>query len=141
MKIIAELTIPGEPVGKGRPRFTKNGHSFTPEKTVNYENLVKLTFKSDYPNAEPVAKDVPLAADITAWYRVPASASRKKQEAMLAQKLLPAKKPDTDNIAKAILDALNGLAYYDDAQIVELTVAKRYGTVPCVEVVISEVST
>ena len=66
MKIIAELTIPGEPVGKGRPRFTKNGHSFTPEKTVNYENLVKLTFKSDYPNAEPVAKDVPLAADITA---------------------------------------------------------------------------
>ena len=44
MKIIAELTIPGEPVGKGRPRFTKNGHSFTPEKTVNYENLVKLYF-------------------------------------------------------------------------------------------------
>ena len=141
MKIIAELTIPGEPVGKGRPRFTKNGHSFTPEKTVNYENLVKLTFKSDYPNAEPVAKDVPLAADITAWYRVPASVSRKKQEAMLANKLLPTKKPDTDNIAKAILDALNGLAYYDDAQIVELPVAKRYGTVPCVEVVISEVST
>ena len=60
---------------------------------------------------------------------------------MLTNKLLPAKKPDTDNIAKAILDALNGLAYYDDAQIVELTVAKRYGTVPCVEVVISEVST
>ena len=48
------------------------------------------------------------------------------------------KKPDADNLAKAILDALNGVAYPDDAQIVKLTVRKRYGEADMVHVLIEE---
>ena len=39
----------------------------------------------------------------------------------------PTKKPDADNIAKVVCDALNGLAYKDDAQVIDLTVHKRFG--------------
>ena len=55
---------------------------------------------------------------------------------MQADLILPTKKPDTDNIAKAILDALNGVAYYDDAQVVELHVVKKYSDEPRAEVMI-----
>ena len=53
--------------------------------------------------------------------------------------ILPTKKPDADNIAKAILDALNGLAFYDDAQVVYLQVSKRYSNEPRAVVFIDDV--
>jgi Holliday junction resolvase RusA-like endonuclease len=47
-------------------------------------------------------------------------------------------KPDTDNIVKAVMDALNGAAYHDDSQVTTLHVYKRYGIAPCVKVWISK---
>lgn len=132
--MIFKFTIPGKPCGKGRPRFTKSGHTFTPEKTVNYEALVKLAFSQAYPNAEPIAAKVGVIAKITAYYPIPASASKKRQAHMRAKLIKPTTKPDTDNIAKICLDALNGIAYHDDAQIVELQVKKLYSDDPRVEV-------
>ena len=135
------FTIPGEPKGKGRPQFsTKGGYAraITPEATANYENLVKLSFLQAHGKAEPYAKDVPLVAKITAFFPIPQSASKKKQAAMEAGEIVPTKKPDTDNIAKIVLDALNGLAYYDDAQIVVLSLQKAYSTKPRVDVQIFE---
>jgi Holliday junction resolvase RusA-like endonuclease len=58
---------------------------------------------------------------------------------MLDNKIYPTIKPDTDNIAKSILDSLNGIAYKDDKQVVKLTVEKRYDEIPSVSVWISEV--
>jgi len=58
---------------------------------------------------------------------------------MLDNKIYPTIKPDTDNIAKSILDSLNGIAYKDDKQVVMLTVEKRYDEIPSVSVWISEV--
>lgn len=136
------FVIPGEPVGKGRPKFsTFNGHAvaYTPNKTVSYENLVKLSYQQQCTDAVPFEKGVQLIAEITAYFSIPKSASKKKTADMVMHKIRPTKKPDTDNIAKAVLDALNGIAYYDDSQIVSLTVHKLYNEYPKVIVAIEEV--
>ena len=132
-----KFTIPGVPVGKGRPKFsTFNGQAvaYTPEKTVNYENLVKLSFQAS--GEKPFDRETQLKAIILAYFPIPKSTSKKKREKMQTDLILPTKKPDTDNIAKAILDALNGVAYYDDAQVVELHVVKKYSDEPRAEVMI-----
>ena len=67
-------------------------------------------------------------------YSVPSSYSKQKTVSALAENFLPAKKPDADNVAKTIADALNVLAYEDDAQITNLTVMKRYDEPPEVRV-------
>ena len=128
-----EFTVDGEPVGKGRPRFTRNGHAYTPEKTADYEQLVKLYFRNKYPDFKPFEKDIPLSVIIYAHFPYPKNAGKTKRMYMI-----PTKKPDSDNIAKIICDSLNGIAYHDDSQIVELYICKRYSENPRVTVTISE---
>lgn len=128
------FTVPGEPQGKQRPRHMKNGHTYTPDKTRQYENLVKMSFWEAFPHSAPIEKDVSLLVSITAYFMIPASVNKKRRVAMLGNMIRPTKKPDCDNIAKAVLDALNGIAYYDDSQIVTLTVDKLYSDMPRVEV-------
>ncbi|HGU6173192.1 TPA: RusA family crossover junction endodeoxyribonuclease [Escherichia coli] len=117
------LTIPGKPFGKQRPRVTKQGIAYTPKETVNYETFVKLLYMQKYNN---IKLKGPLRMTIKAFYKIPKSVSKKEKELMLQNIIRPTKKPDMDNIAKVILDALNGLAYEDDRQIVELYVSKFY---------------
>jgi len=120
------FVIPGEPQGKGRPRFVrKTGMSYTPDKTVAYEELVRQRFLL-CARGDRFADDAEISAHIFAHYAVPKSASKKKKAAMLADEIRPMKKPDTDNIAKIVLDALNGIAYKDDSQVVFLQVEKGY---------------
>lgn len=135
---IFSFTIPGEPKGKGRPRFLKNGRTYTPNITTGYENLVKLTFKQAYPDDMPFTKDIPLMVSIRAYFTIPKSASKKKTALMKSADIYPTKKPDTDNIAKIVLDSLNGIAYHDDSQIVGLYLVKLYDDTPRVEIEISE---
>ena len=59
---------------------------------------------------------------------------------MIENKVHHTKKPDCDNIAKSILDALNNVAYYDDSQICKLSVEKYYGEVPKVIVSLNEIN-
>lgn len=131
-----EFTVFAEPQGKARPRVTSHG-AYTPKKTKDYERLVQLEYKSsggkDY-------GDKQLQVEITANFQIPKSKPRKVRVDMLAGRIRPTKKPDCDNIAKAILDALNGIAYHDDSQIVTLAVDKWYTPdEPCVIVTIKEV--
>jgi Holliday junction resolvase RusA-like endonuclease len=121
-----KFTIPGEPTGKGRPRVTKRG-TYTPEKTKNYETLVKLCYKGP-------CHDGPLEMKVKAFYKIPKSASKKKKELMESDQLLPTKTPDCDNVLKIIADGLNGTAYDDDKQIVKATIEKYYSYNPRVEV-------
>ena len=65
-------------------------------------------------------------ATIIAYFAVPKSYSKAKRLDCVLNNLRPTKKPDADNIAKIILDSLNGIAYDDDSQIVELTVIKEW---------------
>lgn len=134
-----KFTIPGKPTGKGRPRFSRYGHTYTPEQTTNYENLVKVCFKQAYPRAEPFPQKIELCADIKAYYPIPASTSKIKKQKMKDGIYKPTVKPDTDNVAKIILDSLNGIAYHDDAQIVVLRVEKLYSDEPHVLVQIGDI--
>lgn len=137
MKI--QFTVPGEPQGKGRPRFTGQGRAYTPEKTKAYESLVKAAFLASGCKAFPPG--VPLVIHIDAYYAIPKSASKQKQAQMQNREIRPTKTPDYDNVAKAVSDSLNGLAYHDDAQIVDGRVRKFYDYLPRVEVLITQEDT
>jgi Holliday junction resolvase RusA-like endonuclease len=92
-----------------------------------------------YRGQKPLEK--PLKVKIIAYYEVPRSASKKKKLQMLYNEIFPTIKPDTDNIAKSILDSLNGIAYLDDKQVVKLEVEKYYSQVSSVSVMIEEIET
>lgn len=113
--------VPGKPQPKQRAR-TVNGHSYTPEKTVLYENWVKACYNGQKFEGQ-------LRAKIECFFPIPKSYPRKKTERCKANLERPTGKNlgDCDNLAKSILDSLNGIAYYDDSQIVELNVSKRWG--------------
>lgn len=134
------LVIPGEPQGKARPRVVKNKYtgrsvSYTPAKTAAYEKLVR----AEYIKAAPMIKfDGPVMVTIRAYLGIPESKSKKAKAQMQSGAILPTKKPDCDNIAKIVCDALNGLAYNDDSQITKLVVAKFYDNKPHVRVLIEE---
>lgn len=117
--------IPGKPIGKGRPRFTRNGHCWTPDKTVAYEREIKMAYWSTYGHRKYEA-DKALAVDIVLYYPRPKSMAKHKR--LMAQKgvLRPTVKPDVDNVIKAILDAPNGVAFEDDRQIVQVECEKWY---------------
>ena len=132
-----KITIQGKVQAKQRPRF--NGKfTYTPEQTKNYENWVKLSFINQYPNFKPLENE--LEVSIKAYFEIPKSVSKKKREQMLNGNIRPTIKPDLDNIAKSVLDALNGLAYLDDKQIVFLKVEKFYAESPRVELMVEEIS-
>ena len=132
-----EITVFGQPTGKGRPRFTRAGHTYTPEKTKDYENLVRTTFISSYPKAIPLEDAV--RVEVVAYFAIPKSYSKKKKEECLYGHIQVQSKPDADNVSKIILDSLNGYAYIDDKQVVELHVIKMWSNEPRVEVYIEEV--
>jgi Holliday junction resolvase RusA-like endonuclease len=128
------FTIHGEPQGKGRPKFSKRGNiaiTRTPEKTVIYENLVRMEYQRQCGNFR-FDDDDQLCMTVNAYYAIPKSASKAKKQAMLNGKTLPTKKPDADNVLKVIADSLNQIAYRDDAQIVRAIINKRYALTPCV---------
>lgn len=112
-------------IGKQRPRYSSKTHTmYTPTKTSTFEEKVKWAFKSEY-NIETELSTKPFKAKIIAVFEPAKSLSKKKKEELLYSEYT--KKPDADNIAKIILDSLNGLAYKDDNQVAELLVLKQYG--------------
>ena len=133
------FVIPGEPQGKGRPRATRiNGmvRLYTPSKTANYEGLIAMAAQQAMAGAGPL--DGPVLLEVDMVHVMPASWSKKKQAAALAGQVLPTKKPDTDNVVKAVFDGMNGVVWRDDVQAVDLFVRKRYGAAPCVYVRVSQ---
>jgi Holliday junction resolvase RusA-like endonuclease len=133
-----DFVIQGKAQAKQRPRFnTHTGRTYTPNKTINYENWVKICYLEKYKDKELM--DKPLRVTIRAFLEIPKSTSKKKKQQMLDNAILPMVKPDTDNIAKSILDSLNGIAYKDDKQVAELIVYKFYNDTPYVNVTIEEI--
>jgi Holliday junction resolvase RusA-like endonuclease len=115
------IIVEGKIRGKARPRVF-NGHAMTPEITVNYENWVKACYQQQ----EGKYLEGQIRATLTAYFTIPKSYTNKRKEAIKQGEEHPQKKPDVDNIAKIILDSLNGIAYKDDSQVVELRVNKRF---------------
>jgi len=120
------VELPGEPRAKGRPRFG-NGRTYTPQATRNYESdlgfMAKLAMKG-----RPVMEG-PLRVEIYAMFSVPKSWSKIKQARALIHAIRPTGKPDLDNIFK-VVDALNGVVWRDDSQVVNATIIKKYSDQP-----------
>lgn len=130
------FNIPGKVQAKQRPRF--NGKfAYTPKETIAYENWVRTCYLEKY-RGQPILEN-PLKVKIIAYYEIPKSTSKKRRLEMKDDKVFPTVKPDTDNIAKSILDSLNNIAYLDDKQVVKLEVEKYYSDVASVVVMIDEV--
>ena len=138
----ARFTVLGPPQGKGRPRVVrlKNGASktYTPSKTVEYENSVKIAYSRKFGNRVLYEKEVALKMTIAAFMPVPKSTPKRDIAKMHSENWPHTKRGDVSNIAKCVEDALNGLAYWDDGQISVLTVMKFYSAKPRVEVEIEE---
>lgn len=133
------FVIPGKPFGKQRPRVVHRGKftsTYTPKETVEYENLVKLSY---YNASGGIKLQGALEATIKGVFPIPKHVSKKQKEQMLSNEIKYTKKIDCDNMAKACLDALNNIAYDDDAQISRLIVEKEYGEVSKVEITLREI--
>ena len=129
------FSVEGDPVGKQRPRFTKTGRTYTPKKTSDYESKISSAALSAMCPQLPL--ETPVAVYIYINHAIPVSYSKKRKEACLNRLERP-KKPDLDNVAKAYLDAMNGIVYKDDVQVVSLHVTKRYDTIASVHVCVRE---
>ena len=120
------MTVNTVPVPKGRPRFF-NGHAVTPPKTKEYEELLRRSWPHGRMSGE-------LSVSMEFVMPIPKSLSRKQRSALMGKE--HTKKPDLDNLIKAVLDALNGVAYEDDSKICRIIAGKIYGLDPAVPVTI-----
>ena len=116
-----KVTVTGRIRGKARPRVYR-GHAFTPIETKTYENIIRCA----YQNQSNIYYEGAIKIKIDIYHKIPKSYTKKRVSDIREGKELPTKKPDIDNIVKIILDALNGLAYKDDTQVIELNVKKYY---------------
>ena len=139
MTMMITYMVYGEAVGKGRPRFARRGNhisTYTPEKTKTYEDEIRMMAKAAMGSSEPL--ETPVSVYIYISVGVPASFSKQKRKDALANIEKPMKKPDIDNSAKCHLDAMNGIVYLDDKQVVNLHVTKVFAETPCVQVMVKE---
>lgn len=134
MKI--EFTIMGEPFGKQRPKHSKYS-TYTPDETVQHEQLIQLAYKKIYRDFI-FPKGTYISLTVVAYYGIPKNTSQKKRKLMNDKVIRPTKRPDWDNIGKLVSDALNKVAYYDDAQVTDALVKKYYSDIPRVEIIIKE---
>lgn len=136
---MVQFIVNGQPIGKGRPRFAMKGgrvNAYTPPKSKHYERQIEKDYK--LAGGQMFPDDVPVKITVRIALRMPASASRKKREAMRGGLIRPLVKPDTDNVIKSVLDGLNGVAYADDKQVTCVRAVKVYDDVPHITVTVDE---
>ncbi|WP_296249655.1 RusA family crossover junction endodeoxyribonuclease [uncultured Stenotrophomonas sp.] len=111
-----EISIPGKPIGKGRPRFNRNGHAYTPRETRDHEALIAWHAKAAMNRRAPL--DGPV-------------------EARMLFVLPDRRRRDIDNLLKLGLDAMNGIVYADDTQVHRIEATKQVGDEPYTEITIT----
>lgn len=130
------IVVEGKPVGKARPRFGR-GRVFTPGDTRAFEEHVGYIARREMAGQKPTT--MPVVMKVMAHFEVPASWAEHHRQAALLGVIRHTRKPDGDNILKALADALNGIAYADDKQIVRFEVEKRYGPRAFTVVTVNEI--
>ena len=121
-----ELTVPGVPVAKGRPRMSK-GRAYTPERTQDAEEALRMAFR------EAGAKRMQGSLEVSLYFLfpIPQRVRGAKREKMEEAEPYRVGKPDIDNLCKLVLDAANGILWGDDGQVVKLEAHKTYGAEAC----------
>lgn len=136
---MTEVWIGGEPVAKGRPRISSFGgkaRAYTPAATRKAEERVAKLWTGPL-----IEAGVPIEVFVSAYHQRPKQHYLKSGALSTSgkQSFFPTKRPDLDNIVKLVLDGLNGVAYHDDAQIVNLGAARywaAYNAEPGVRVIV-----
>jgi Holliday junction resolvase RusA-like endonuclease len=121
MELPARLTVFTQPVAKARPRVTTRGgkaRTFTPRATEEAEWRIRTEWTATHGTTPATG---PLAIEVLAFVPMPKSIPRSRRESAL-----PTTRPDADNYLKTVMDALNEVAYRDDAQLVDVRCTKLY---------------
>jgi Holliday junction resolvase RusA-like endonuclease len=133
------FTVP-QVSGKGRPRFARKGtfvKTYTDAKTLTYEKSIQTYAKQAMGSTSPLIGAV--AAYLHIGIPIPPSYSKTRQKACIEGLERPTKKPDIDNIVKAVLDGMNGIVYLDDKQVVDLHLTKVYSSKEGIDIMVKEV--
>lgn len=133
-----QFTVYGEPVAQGRPKFSSAGgftRAYDPAKSRDYKDYVRLAAREYAPAA---LLEGPLGIAVTAYRSTPKSFGKKKAAEAERGGILPVTKPDADNYLKGVKDALKGIIWKDDSQVVDAFVKKRYSSKPRIEIKIKE---
>ena len=139
MTFMLHFEVEITPVAKGRPRYAKRGNfvqTYTPKKTVDYEDVIRENAKIAMGTSEPL--EAPLSVLLMFGMPIPASTPKKALDGYLNGSVRHTKKPDLDNLAKAVMDAMNNVVYLDDNQINRLTIEKKYSKLPFVSISVRE---
>jgi Holliday junction resolvase RusA-like endonuclease len=133
------FTVP-QVSGKGRPRFARQGtfvKTYTDAKTLTYEKSIQTYAKQAMGSTSPLIGAV--AAYLHIGIPIPPSYSKTRQKACIEGLERPTKKPDIDNIVKAVLDGMNGIVYLDDKQVVDLHLTKVYSSKEGIDIMVKEI--
>lgn len=138
-KRIVELTVLGEPVAQGRPRFNSwTKGAYDPEKSRKYKERIRRAAK-EMNGAMPWFKeDEPLSFELRVYRPILKNSSKNDKKLAEEGTIRPTTRPDADNYLKGVLDALSGIAYKDDNQVVDMHVQKFYSAIPRIEITIKE---
>lgn len=132
------ILVEGEPRGKGRPKFARQGgfvRVYTDDKTMKYEALIQLEARRAMKGRPLITGPVKIRMEIL--HPVRASWSKSKRAGALAGTIAATVKPDSDNVEKIVYDALNGYVWGDDTQVVDAHVTKHFSETPCVSILIT----
>ncbi len=128
------IYIPGKAVAQGRPRFARRGNhvaTYDAAPSRDYKSWVKHCALEvmKQTGAQIIPRETPLKIILTVNVERPKSCPKSRT--------LPVTKPDLDNVLKTIQDALEGIAYQADQQIVNISATKRYSVSGGVTVVLT----
>nr|WP_175867918.1 RusA family crossover junction endodeoxyribonuclease [Burkholderia diffusa] len=131
----AEFTVAGVPIAKGRPRASATPcgiRMHTPKATRRYESAVQAAAKGAMYGEPPFS--MPVALTVSIIVPIPKSWSKRRKQLACDGEIAATKRPDADNVLKAIKDGMNGIVYWDDSQVVSVVLTKAYGELPRVDV-------
>ena len=139
MTFMVTFKLDADPVGKQRARYARRGNfvqTYTPDKTRNYEALLKEAAIEAMGSAEPL--ETPVSLYLYIRVPIPKSFSKKKVQDCLNGSEQPMKKPDSSNVLKSVEDAMNGVVYRDDCQIINHHITRVYSTLAGVDICVKE---
>jgi Holliday junction resolvase RusA-like endonuclease len=136
---LLNITIPIKAVGKMRPRVVRRfGHSqaFTPDKTVSFEHRISLEARAAYTDPP---HDGPIRVAMVIRCSMPKSFGKRKRAQALAGDIRPMVKPDIDNVLKSVSDALEGVVYLRDSQVVSIECERYYDASDYIAIAVSSI--
>ena len=139
MTFMVTIKLDADPVGKQRARYARRGNfvqTYTPDKTRNYEALLKEAAIEAMGSSEPL--ETPVSLYLYIRVPIPKSFSKKKVQDCLNGSEQPMKKPDSSNVLKSVEDAMNGVVYKDDCQIINHHITRVYSTLAGVDICVKE---